>query len=320
MFLNPVTCALALGVPLLFSVGCAGSLQSAGTVPQAHWSSEQGADRGTSWVLPEAKQHTLLYLSTALSGVYVFDYPTRRLVGVLTEANSPQGLCSDAAGDVFISDMSGQVLEYAHGGKSPIRRLVGGAPLDCAVDPKNGNLAVTSDGDSQIFIFIKAKGQPKLINDPNAHFIFCAYDSRGNLFAGNYSSYYYRSTWYYQALISELPRGASTFKNFKFNKNITGSGGPLGIQSHDGYLTVGNEIDNNVYQVRISKSIAKVVSKTPLVGTTATRQFTFYHDKLISPDPLSDFAGIWSYPAGGKPVHEVEGLSGEPLGSTISEP
>jgi hypothetical protein len=263
-------------------------------------------------MLPYAKQHTLLYISTALTGVYVFDYPSRRVVGILTDASSPQGLCSDAAGNVFISDSYGrQVLEYAHGGASPIKRLKGAAgPIDCAVDPKTGSLAVASET-SAVYIFTKGERWPKRVNDPSANFWFCTYDSHGNLFASD------DSRQYDEAFISELRQGASTFKNFKLNRSIKNL---EGIQWHDGYLALGDNEDSNIYHVRIANSTAKVVRTTPLVGATATRQFTFYHDKLISPDPASDFAGIWNYPAGGKPVRRVDGIPGEPLGSTISEP
>jgi hypothetical protein len=179
---------------------------------------------------------------------------------------------------------------------------------------------VTSDGDSQLLLYIKAKGQPKLINDPNAGFEYCTYDSHGNFFAGNNSRYYSHSTWHYEAFISELPHGASAFENFKLNENVTGSDGVLGIQSHQGYLAIGDGIDSNIYQVRISNAVAKVGRKTILTEAKATRQFSFYHDKLISPDPLSALAGVWNYPAGGKPVHQIDDLYGEPLGSAISVP
>jgi hypothetical protein len=266
-------------------------------------------------MLPEAKQETLLYVSTETSGVYVFEYPSRRVVGILTDFATPQGLCSDAAGDVFISDSGAQqVVEYAHGGDSPIRTFQNVAgPIDCAVDPKTGNLAVVSEI-SEVYIFLKrSQWTEQYVNDPDANFWFCTYDSQGNLFASDDSRYYE------EAFISELPRGSSDFTNFKLSKPIGGSFGLTGIQAHNGYLAAADFTDNNIYQIRISNSIAKVVRTTPLVGAKASRQFTFYNSKLISPDPLSNFAGIWKYPAGGKPVHQVDGIA-EPLGSTISEP
>ncbi|HLY03187.1 MAG TPA: hypothetical protein VKR56_11920 [Candidatus Cybelea sp.] len=315
MVLNPVSRALAIGVAVLLSAGCAGSSLSVGTLPRAGWSFRQGAILGKSWMHPEAKQETLLYISTDADGIFVFDYPSRRVVGELTDAISPWGLCSDAAGNVFVSDSEGQqVLEYAHGGSSPIRTLRGAAgPIDCAADPKTGNLAVAS-ATAEIYIFRKEKGRPKRVVDPGANFWFCTYDPQGNLFATD------DSTYYDEPFISELARGSSAFTNFRLSKRIGKRFGLTGIQTRNGYLAVADFTDNNIFQIRISNSIAKVVRKTPLVGAKEARQFTFYDRELISPDPDSDFAGIWNYPAGGEPVHKIDGIPGEPLGSTISEP
>jgi hypothetical protein len=50
---------------------------------------------------------------------------------------------------VFITDTStSQILEFAHGGTTPINTLsdYDYQPVSCAVDPKSGNLAVTSGG------------------------------------------------------------------------------------------------------------------------------------------------------------------------------
>lgn len=294
--------------------GCSGSQPQPGLLGATANAGRTAARAGrdTSWILPEATQHTLLYISTATAGVYVYDYPSRRIVGTLTDAITPQGLCSDAAGNVFVSDASGQqVLEYAHGGSAPVKRLTGaGYPISCAVDPRSGNLAVASDT-SAISIFFKAKGRPKLVNDPGANFWFCAYDSKGNLFAND------DFPKHHQIFIGELPRGSSTFKNLKLDRLIKY---PLGIQWYDGYLALGDTTDNKIYQVRVSNSDAKLVLTTRLVGAKDTRQFTFYRNKLISPDPSSDFAGIWSYPAGGGPLRKIDGIFGEPLGSAISEP
>jgi len=308
MFLASVSRALVIGLAASFCASCAGT-QPLGTGFQTDRSSPPGT-KGKSWMLPEARQHTLLYISTAVAGVYVFDYPSRQIVGILNDASSPEGLCSDSAGNVFVTDSYGrQILEYSHGGNSPIRTLKGAAgPIDCAVDPKTGGLAVASET-SAIYLFEKGRRwSRKYVNDPGASFWFCTYDSRGNLFAP--------TDLYGESVVSELPRGASSFTNIKLSKPI----GLEGIQSHDGYLVAGDGKNSNIYQVRVSNSIAEIVHTTRLAGSTATRQFTFYRDKLISPDPASDFAGIWNYPAGGKPVLKIDGIPGEPIGSTISEP
>jgi hypothetical protein len=101
-----------------------------------------------SWMRPEAKaSSSLLYVSNA-SNVTVYQYNNGQditLVGTLTGFNSPQGLCTDRRGDVWVSDYGSRTMyEFAHGGTTPIATITvnGGFPFACAVDP-TGKLAVS---------------------------------------------------------------------------------------------------------------------------------------------------------------------------------
>ena len=95
-----------------------------------------------------SKSSSLLYVSNA-SNVTVYTYENGGgiiLVGTLTGFTSPEGMCADAAGDVWITDYdSGNVYEYAHGGSTPIATITAklGLPYACAVDNATGNLAVS---------------------------------------------------------------------------------------------------------------------------------------------------------------------------------
>ncbi len=60
------------------------------------------ADRGKSWMLPEAKSEDLLYVS-AYSDVLVYTYPGGKQVGDLKGFNSAAGECVDSKGNVFIT-------------------------------------------------------------------------------------------------------------------------------------------------------------------------------------------------------------------------
>src|SRR6202042_651602 len=103
------------------------------------------AARGKSWMKPGTSGGDLVYISSYANAVYVYSYPAGPLVGTLTGFNNPIGLCSDAKGNVWVTNASGgNIVEYAHGGTSPIATLQdsGQTPEDCAVDPTTGNLAV----------------------------------------------------------------------------------------------------------------------------------------------------------------------------------
>ena len=79
------------------------------------------ADRGASWMKPNASKVLLYYDDDITDDTYVYDYPSGQLVGKLTGFDDPQGMCVDQKGDVYITNPPyGLLLEYAHGGIKPI--------------------------------------------------------------------------------------------------------------------------------------------------------------------------------------------------------
>ncbi|MFY9737602.1 MAG: hypothetical protein WAK11_00990, partial [Candidatus Cybelea sp.] len=110
------------------------------------------ADRGKSWMFPQAKSEDLLYISDiSTDTVLVYSYKTRAQLGQLTGFGEPYGQCVDASGDIWITDVADRVVdEYAHGGSTPLKQLSAslGEPVGCSVSP-NGDLAVSSDSSLQ---------------------------------------------------------------------------------------------------------------------------------------------------------------------------
>jgi hypothetical protein len=116
-----------IGVALLAS--CSGSQPSISAptaMSQVH-AIASASDRVKSWMLPEAKNNDLLYVSDpdSPSVVYVYSFPRGRQVGELSgfaSGYSPWGLCTDKTGDVFVttvhtssSPYDSLIYEYAHG-------------------------------------------------------------------------------------------------------------------------------------------------------------------------------------------------------------
>jgi DNA-binding beta-propeller fold protein YncE len=105
-------------------------------------------------MLAEAKSEDLLYISVGRAQygeLRVFSYRTGKRVGSIAGLDAPFGLCADKSGNVFVANFGAQnVLEYAHGGASPIATLTdpGASPEACASDPNTGNLAVVESSGS----------------------------------------------------------------------------------------------------------------------------------------------------------------------------
>ena len=143
---NRLLPAFLAGAALLAGCGGPQSLLAATGAAQ-NSAAAQKAVRHPSWMEPGLASKELLYVSDNGGNVYVFSYPAGKLVGTLTDARSPSGLCSDKAGHVFVPDVNNEdVLEYAHGGKKPIATIndFGFYPESCAIDPTTQNLAVTN--------------------------------------------------------------------------------------------------------------------------------------------------------------------------------
>lgn len=142
-----------------------------------------------SWMLPGAKNiKKLLYVAGAITNtVYVYDYKTDALVGELTDSafDEPNGECVDKKGHVWVTNwQTTAVLEYAHGGTSPIRTLhtTGTFQTACSSDPTTGNLAVgTFYG--ELDVWKNAKGTPTNYGSSQCPYIWGpGYDNHGNLF------------------------------------------------------------------------------------------------------------------------------------------
>jgi hypothetical protein len=294
---------------LFILTGCAAIATHDPLAPGLPASGSASQSRALSWMLPEAKRDDLLYISDVY-GVHVFSYPKGTHVGDLTGVASPQGLCSDRAGDVFVTDEGvGDVFEYAHGGTRPIKVLgdiyVDFNPVDCSVDPTTGNVAVASADANWVVIFPDARQMPVVRADPYAILFWCAYDDKGNLFVEEVRHHH-------RSYIGELPKGATSFKNLLMDPRI---GGPSGLKFDGEYMVVENYA-NILYRLRFSGGNAIDIGNTPLNGAKQIERFWIHKSKVIGPD-ASGNAYFWNYPLGGSPVKSIPGFT-LPVGAAVS--
>ena len=295
------------------------------------------------WMLPSAKSMNLLYVSNNgdPGRLLVFSYPMGELVGeVAVPSEYPVGLCSDAAGNVFVptagSVSQSYIYEYAHGGTQPIATLSDpGYANGCALDPVSGNLAVTnylSTGGSQtsygdVAIFPHAEGTPSTYFDPEISFYnYCAYDGSGNLYVDGYDTYASMST------IGELPSGSGIFSNITLTKSIR----PFSMQWVGSSLLVSSLTDvqskhgpQPIYGIRVSGNSGVVTGPVLLhsprnLNPYQPVQFWLLGHTLIGPDRVRGGNGLvnfWHYPAGGWPkkiIHRPGHASGF-FGVTMSK-
>jgi DNA-binding beta-propeller fold protein YncE len=324
---------LALGASVILIAGCAGSQSTIGgsaTLPQALIPT-QGARLG-SWMLPEAKNDDLLYVSDNSTGfVHVFSYPAGQKLGTLEVGGEPEGECVDKAGDVWITRFrTTSVIEYAHGGSTPLGSVstYPYTPWGCSIDPTTGNLAVTNT-EGSIGVYANARGNPRLYTAPPGDdygFTFCTYDDSGSLFASApYSS------------IAELPKGSSEMMNMQLDFSINAQS--IQWDKRHKYLAVaGYKAKGDptpIYHVGVSGTTGNLIGTTLLKGTKRDKvaQFWIEGPKILGTSSafwprehtlIEKRVDSWPYPDGGTPTrvaHVAVSPSGAPalFGVVISD-
>lgn len=280
--------AISTGLAVAFLVGCGASQVggNAAAIPSQIQARKMPGTTGD-----------LVYATGGCGGVCIFTYPEAKLKASISLGFAVGGDCSDTAGNVFVTS-DGQVLEYNHGGTSPISTLVvPGSAVACGVDPKTGNLAVACCGGSvgNVAIFQNAAGTPTLYQAGNGA-SYLGYDNDGNLFVSGYING--------QNAFAELPYGSSSFIPITLNGK---SGGPGQVQWDGKYITLEDQKSGiSIARLKITGSQASVVGKTSLKGPKWATQSWIDGNQVVLPyssrGAATNKIGSWRYPKSGKIV------------------
>jgi len=309
------------GAPILIS----GRVDPSGA---AHGGGAMHPDRGPSWMhllsqtrcpfhqtLPPCG---LLYVSNYYDDDVIV-YQDNQIVGKLTGFKGPDGVCGDKQGNVWIvNNLGANVVEYAHGGQSPITQLSDDDvyPLGCSVDPVTGKLAVTnvfalSGGPGSVAVYTNAKGTPKLYSDPTIYYMyFCGYDDQGNLFvdgrdtAGNFH-------------FAELPKDGNAFTDVTIGATIYFPGNVRWDGRHVavGDQEYGNHVASAIY--RVTGATGQVNGTTIFDGAQDVVGFWIEAWFVIAPDANLNVVDLYRYPKAGAPTDKVKHFDGA-YGATIS--
>lgn len=262
-----------------------------------------------------AKRQSFLYVSdSGAAQASVYTYPGGTFVGTLTGSVTPEGSCADAAGDVYITNWYTQsIVEYAHGGTSPIRTLfdVDGTPYDCAVDPTTGNLGVI--GNDSIQIFKKARGKPRSYAFPYRYAGSGAYDNGGDLFVDALLLTGCPSRCSTTFIVAELAKGSGKFRAI-WQKGGNGAFDLGGLQWDGHNLAFGEVKPRVIYRMTTS---GKLVGRVTLDKSSDVGSFAIAGATLVGPNAGSTTVMLWKYPAGGAPIKTIAGFT-QPTAATVS--
>lgn len=302
-----------LSIAILVPAGCGGlQTQSLPVSPAA---------TGASQIASELGRGDLIYVS-GCSAIQVFSYPSGEPVGW---ANGylycPQGICADKAGDVWTANMGGRsLIEYRHGGSTPIKTLRdAGYPVDCSVDSRTGNLAVSnlfsaSNKAGNVVVYAHASGPRTAYVVPGiAEPYFVAYDGEGNLFVDGQPVLFGSRSF----ALAELRKSARAFKLVTLPRSIEANY-PGDIQWDGTYLALGPAGTSAYTIYRLEVEQDKAIVKGAVQLTRVVGFFWIQGSKVTVVNDIGNDAGIWKYPAGGKPIKSFTTDVGENSGVTVS--
>jgi hypothetical protein len=169
----------------------------------------------------------------------------------------------------------------------------------CAVNPQNGDLAVTSTNfgsdPGALMIFKNAHGKPKYYNGVMIFYDYVAYDAGGDAFVDGSD---------YGLKLAELKYGTTKLEL------VTPHGLririPGGVQYDGSSVAVANEKHGVIYQT----SGRSEIGKTVLTGACRVGQFFIDGNQVSAPSKCREKGRvlIYDYPAGGAPIGELDGL------------
>jgi DNA-binding beta-propeller fold protein YncE len=277
---------------------------------------------------PASTGGRLLYVSDLYNSVVdVYSVPSLKFVRKLSGFFEPQGECTNAAGDVWIADTGyEEIVEFAPGSTKPIATLPDalGYPASCAVNPIDGDLAVTNatgfSGNGSVLIFRNATGTPESFgNDLQVECLFAAYDDKGNLYVTG-------ETAKAKYVLTELRAHAGSLETL----DVTGGTiyYPGVALWSDGKLLLGDQECRNgttscLYVSTVSGKAANISSAIAFGDACDVVQVTLFDGALYggNDDKCTHSKGSvdrWSYPKGQREA-AVSGVH-DPIGAAISGP
>jgi hypothetical protein len=270
-------------------------------------------DHSRSWMKSDAAGGALLYVTDAETyDVYVYSWPKLKAAGTLTGFNGPSGECSDKKGNVWIvNTYDSNVIEYAHGGTTPIATLddAGQYPYSCAVDNAGdlavGNIESTTGDAGSVTVYAGGTGSGINYPDSDVYVSFVGYKQNTLYVDGSNSGYV----------------SLQSFKKGKF-KTLTISGETInvagGVEFAKNSLTIGDQLTEGgtpaIYQISASGKITGTTS----LNSGACGQYAIDGKLVACPDASNKSVSVYDYPAGGSATQTLTGSFKDPFAAVIS--
>lgn len=240
-------------------------------------------DHRPSWIGPDVRRRTPhLWIADIEKGdVDIFTFPKLRLIGTLRGFSEPQGLCADTQSNVWIVDTAHKkIYEYSRSG-SLLKTINDdlGYPASCAINPRDGDLAITNIWGSvnpyepgNLIIYKHATGTPETYTLKNLFgYYFVGYDRKGDLFLDGCDTGPCQDGGTFA--FAELPNHGTALQPVQIVGGTIYFGGFIDGYSEGDDLLVGDQacggaITTCVYQVAVAGFVGTIKTSTSLHNAT----------------------------------------------------
>jgi hypothetical protein len=255
---------LAYAGALLIATACA----SVSPAPISDGAAVQSPDR-------QSKTDLLYVASQGGVGVYSYkDGIIGDLVFVLSQFETPEGMCTDKNGDVWITTgREAKVFRFPHGSANSdatIHMPNRASAWSCSVDPVTGNLAIGESRDS-VHVYAPDKHVVAIFHLSNTYPESVSYDNKGDLFILGFGGELYEVPFKESLQYVSISGGSIPMSSIAFTNPYLLGIGPSGSQ------IIG-------YKLLVSNGVATIHSSLHFAGMVGYTGFSIRAGNVISPD------------------------------------
>jgi hypothetical protein len=263
-----------------------------------------------------------IFVSDVTIGVVNIYHPNGTLIAQLTGFNEPQGLATDAKGNLYVADTGNsriQIYAPPYTGSPTTLSDPGEYPAGVSV-LNNGkfvavtNVMDTSGGQGSVILYTNGTAGSPIFNSDFLEVYLCGFDAKGNLYVDGSNSFGAVEV----GEIAKLTTGGTTLTTLAYNNAISFPGGVE--VTTKGEIAIGDQLGAAIYSYNPPKggSLGSPVETTPLTGSSDVVTFAFkkYNKFLWTADAVNADSNKFAYPGGGSALRTIP-VTGGPVGVAI---
>jgi hypothetical protein len=264
-----------------------------------------------------------IFVSDAVNNVVNIYNPAGKMLAQLTGFSEPQGLATDAKGNLYVADtVNSRIQIYAPPYNKAPKSLSdpGQYPAGVAV-LNNGefiavtNIIDTNGGPGSVLLYKNHKAGKVILSSSFARVYFGGFDKVGNFYLDGSDA----NGSVVLAHIVKLTTGGKTIKTLTSNQAIQFPGG---VQvTTGGKIAIDDQLAASIFTFNAPKngSLGTPIKTTPLTGSgdAVTFAFTATDKDLWTADAANADSAEFAYPKGGSPLKTIPVSGGQPIGVAV---